>query len=234
MKLVEMTDAYEEQLFQIPLFRDLPLNIKHTILDSLDYRVFEISKNEIVVRQNSNCEHLYVLIEGKLKVDIIDVLGNEVMIEYIVAPRAFATPHLFKNDTTLPATFKSIEDGIFFTATKKSVFELISKYPDLLKSFLCISGNCDKCTTLRLRALSYKNVRSRFVAYLFEQRDTNREANTDIITIEHNQVQLADYLCVTRPALTKEINKMIKEGLISMDGKRVELLKINELKRIIL
>ena len=40
----------------------------------------------------------HVLLEGKLRVDIIDGLGNEVMIEYIVAARAFATPHLFSSD----------------------------------------------------------------------------------------------------------------------------------------
>jgi CRP/FNR family transcriptional regulator, dissimilatory nitrate respiration regulator len=55
-----------------------------------------------------------------------------------------------------------------------------------------------------------------------------------VVKIEHNQVQLADYLCVTRPALTREINKMMKERLISMKGKTVELLQIAELKRVIL
>ena len=230
MEQTEMTTIYKERLFQIPLFRDLPLNIKQSILESLYCTVYKIAKNEIVAKQNSNCDQLYVLIEGKLKVDIIDGLGNEVMIEHIVSPRAFATPHLFKEDTTLPATFKSIEEGVLLTAPKKAVFALITQYPDLLKSFLCISGNCNKCTTLRLRALSYKNIRSRFVAYLFEQKDTE----SNVVNIEHNQVQLADYLCITRPALTKEINKMIKEGLIIMDGKRVELIGVSELKRIIL
>lgn len=199
-------------------------------MDKLDYTVYDIKKGDIVAKQDSECRHLFVLLEGQLEVDIIDALGNDVFIEYIVAPRAYATPHLFKKDTTLPATFTVIEDGVLFTATKDSVFKLISENPDLLKSFLSVSGNCNKCTVLRLRALSYKNVRSRFIAYLFEQKS---EGN-DVIEIEHNQVQLAGYLCVTRPALTKEINKMIKEGLISMKGKVVHLLDIPQLKKSLL
>lgn len=182
-------------------------------------------KGDIIAKQNSDCKHLYILLKGKLDVNIIDALGNPVFIEYIKAPRAFATPHLFKKDTTLLATFTAMEDGLLFTATKESVFKLISENPDLLKNFLAVSGNCNKCTVLRLRALSHKTVRSRFVAYLFEQRT---EDSTDI-EIEHNQVQPAGYICVTRPALTKEINKMIKEGLILMDGKRVRLLNIPRL-----
>jgi CRP-like cAMP-binding protein len=68
------------------------------------------------------------------------------------------------------------------------------------------------------------------VAYLFEYK----AENSSVVKIEHNQVELADYLCVTRPALTREINKMMKERLISMKGKTVELLQIAELKRVIL
>ena len=68
------------------------------------------------------------------------------------------------------------------------------------------------------------------MAYLFEYK----AENSSVVKIGHNQVQLADYLCVTRPALTREINKMMKERLISMKGKTVELLQIAELKRVIL
>ena len=35
---------------------------------------------------------------------------------------------------------------------------------------------------------------------------------------------VAEYLNVSRPALSKEINKIIKEGLITMEGKKIEIL----------
>ena len=38
------------------------------------------------------------------------------------------------------------------------------------------------------------------------------------------QDELAEYLNVSRPALSKEINKIIKEGLITMEGKKIEIL----------
>lgn len=230
MRRIACTDHHEQLLFRIPLFRDLPLHFKESLLDKLEYAIYDVKKNDVIARQNMPCKHFMVLLEGRLRVDIIDALNNETLIEYIVAPRAFATPHLFQADNSLPATFKAVEDGVFLTATKESLFKLISEIPDLLKSFLCVAGNCNKCTVLRLKALSYKNVRSRFVAYLFEQQS---EGN-DTVEIEHNQVQLADYLCVTRPALTKEITKMVKEGLITMKGKTVHVLNPSELKTAVL
>ena len=220
MRKITLTDEYKEQLFLIPLFRDLPLNIKHSLLDRLDISVYEVNKKDIIATQGTLCKKLYVLLEGKLRVDIIDGLGNEVMIEYIVAARAFATPHLFSSDGTLPATFPAIEDGILLTASKESMFKLISEEPKILHNFLCITGNCNVCTVTRLKTLSRKTVRERFVVYLLE----HRKKNTTTVNIIHNQATLAEYLNVTRPALSKEINKMIKEGIIEMEGKTVRIL----------
>ena len=100
MRKITLTDKHQELLFQIPLFRDLPLNIKHSLLDRLDISLYSVDKKDIIATQGTLCKKLYVLLEGKLRVDIIDGLGNEVMIEYIVAARAFATPHLFRINTS--------------------------------------------------------------------------------------------------------------------------------------
>lgn len=230
MNKTMLTDSLQHLFYEIPLIKDLALNLKHSLLERLDYTVYDIKEGDIIARQDSECKYLYVLLEGQLDVNIIDMLGDEIFIEYIVAPRAFATPHLFNDNSTLPATFRAIKNGVLLLATKDSVFNLMSENPGLLKSFLCVSGKCNKCTTLRLKALSYKNVRSRFIAYLFERRV---EAN-NTVEIEHNQAQLAGYLSVTRPALSKEINKMIREGLISANGKTIHLLDVAQLKKSII
>ena len=220
MKKIQLTDTRKEKLFQIPLFRNLPLNIKESLLEKLDFVVYIANKKEIVVTQGTPCNKLYVLLEGKLRTDIIDGLGNEVMIEYIIAPRTFATPHLFSSDNTLPATFTALED---------STFKVISQDPQVLHNFLCIAGNCNICTVSRLKPLSRKTVRERFIVYLFE----HKKKDSLIVEITHTQSQLAEYLNVSRPALSKEINKIIKEGLITMEGKRVEILNKAALEKFI-
>ena len=51
MKKIQLTDTHKEKLFQIPLFRDLPLNIKESLLEKLDFVVYAADKKEIVVTQ---------------------------------------------------------------------------------------------------------------------------------------------------------------------------------------
>lgn len=86
MEKILLDEKYEQLLFQIPLLRDLPHNIKQSLLEKLEYSVYSIDKKDIVARQGTPCKKLYILLEGKLRVDIIDGLGNKVMVEYIVAP----------------------------------------------------------------------------------------------------------------------------------------------------
>lgn len=228
MKKIPLTDSHKKKLFQIPLFRDLPLPIKESLLEKLDFTVYAASKKEIVVTQGTPCNKLFVLLEGKLRTDIIDGLGNEVMIEYIIAPRTFATPHLFNSDNTLPATFTALEDSVLLMATKESTFKVISQDPQVLHNFLCIAGNCN-ISVSRLKPLSRKTVRERFIVYLYE----HKKKDSLIVEITHTQSQLAEYLNVSRPALSKEINKIIREGLIMMKGRRVEILNKIALEKFI-
>ncbi|MDR2914956.1 MAG: cyclic nucleotide-binding domain-containing protein, partial [Tannerella sp.] len=201
MEQITLTDEHKKILYDIPLFEGISNNVKPILLERLDFVLYGIEKNDIIARQNTPCKSLYILLEGQLRVDIIDGWGNNVMIEDIIAPRAFATPHLFSKDSTLPATFTVTIKGTLLKATKESVFKLISEEPDLLKNFLCVTGNCNKCTVTRLRTLTQKTIRNRIIVYLLEKKRTDQ----DWVMADHNNSQLADYLCVTRPALSKEI-----------------------------
>ena len=222
MVKVEFTDEYQKILWQISLFKDMDVSLQRRLPLELELSVYEVTRKEVVLKQDTYCNHLYVLLKGELEVNIVDVAGNLVKVEDIRAP------HLFGDKNLLPATFTASKDSVLLMATRTSVFKLISSVPDLLHRFLCVTGNCNKCTVTRLRILSYKMLRSRLVYYFMEHKTS---PNTAIL--EHNQVQLAEYLGVTRPALSKEINKMMKEGLISINKKVVTLEDMAALKEYI-
>ena len=109
-------------------------------MDELEFTLYKVSRKEVVLQQDTRCNHLYVLLKGELEVNIIDVAGNLVKVEEIIAPRAFATPHLFGENNILPATFTVSKDSILLMATRTSVFKLISSVPQLLHSFLCVTA----------------------------------------------------------------------------------------------
>lgn len=65
MKKIQLTNAHKEKLFQIPLFRDLPLNIKESLLDKLDFVIYAADKKEIVVTQGTTLQQTICVIGRK-------------------------------------------------------------------------------------------------------------------------------------------------------------------------
>jgi CRP-like cAMP-binding protein len=209
------------EIFSIPLFRNFTKEMQREVLERLDYRIDEYPKGEVIARQGTVCKYLHLLLKGKLYVDVIDVSGNEVRVETIRASRSFATPHIFAEKNTFPATFTVVEDVILFRATKESVFALMNNVPQFLQNFLCVSTNCNKCTLTRLRVLTFRSIRTRFIYYLF---DHIKDGSDTVELNDHNLVQLAEYLGITRPALSKEIKKLTDEGHIAFSHRQVKII----------
>ena len=158
MNEISLTESLQQTLFRIPLFEGAPESLRASLTERLDARLYALEKNEIVAHQGTVCRALYVLLEGRVRTDLVDEWGNRVTIETIVAPRSFATPHLFSRDQTLPATFTATMPSTLLMAPRESVFRLISEEPYLLKNFLHVSGNCNHCTSVRLRILTQRTV----------------------------------------------------------------------------
>jgi len=217
-------------IFTIPLFRNFTEEMRKEVLNRLDYRIDEYPKGEIIARQGTSCKYLHLLLKGKLYVDVIDVSGNEVRVESIYAPRSFATPHIFAEKNIFPSTFTVVEDATLLRATRESVFSLMNSIPLFLHNFLCVSTNCNKCTLTRLRVLTFRSIRTRFIYYLF---DHIKDGSDTVELHEHNIVQLAEYLGITRPALSKEIKKLTDEGLIAFSHRTVKILHRQELSHML-
>ena len=72
--------------------------------------------------------------------------------------------------------------------------------------------------------VSAKNIRTRVMKYLSHLAI---EENSKIFTIPFNRQEMADYLNVERTALSKELSKMQKEGLISYYKNTFKILEKN-------
>ena len=95
---------------------------------------------------------------------------------------------------------------------------------------LLLNTNCNKCTLTRLHVLTFRSIRARFIYYLFEHL---KDGSDTVELREHNLVQLAEYLCITRPALSKEIKKLTEEGYISFSHRTVKILKKQALSHLL-
>lgn len=72
--------------------------------------------------------------------------------------------------------------------------------PVLLHNFLCVSTSCNKCTMTRLRVLSFRGIRSRYIYYLID----HLKEGEDTVDMEHNQVRLPSISASRGPPFPKK------------------------------
>jgi CRP/FNR family transcriptional regulator, dissimilatory nitrate respiration regulator len=76
--------------------------------------------------------------------------------------------------------------------------------------------------------LSKKSLRGKIAAFLLEEYQ-NTNLNTFVLPFNRNE--LADFLNVSRPGLSREMGRMRDEGLLEFHKESVKLKDINALKR---
>ena len=77
-------------------------------------------------------------------------------------------------------------------------------------------------TSNKVEILAERGLRDRVLVYLHILQG---KSGTDTVTIKMSREQLAQFLCVNRSALSNELSKMKKEGIIDFKGPRFTILK---------
>lgn len=86
----------------------------------------------------------------------------------------------------------------------------------LIANLLAIMAKKNTLLNAKMSYLTHKTIRGRVLAYLDDQAE---KARSDKFTIPYNRNELADYLCVDRSALSRELRKMKQEGLLDYKSK---------------
>lgn len=82
----------------------------------------------------------------------------------------------------------------------------------IIQNLLLVSSKNNIILTRKISHLSKRTTRDKILSYLSSQFQLQ---NTEEILIPFNRQQLADYLAVDRSALSNELSKMQKDGIIS-------------------
>jgi len=91
----------------------------------------------------------------------------------------------------------------------------------LLENLLSILTTKNLLLTRKKEHISKRTTREKILSNLSE---TSSKLGTSSFTISFNRQQLADFLSVDRSVMSKELGKMQKEGMISIDKKSFHLL----------
>lgn len=192
--------------------------------DCLKAKIKTYQKGEYVCRVGERISDITVLVSGRLHIRRSDFWGNSNIISSIEAGEMFGEAYVTPNSGTILNDVIAVENStvIFFNAGK-IITTCPSSCPHHTKVvqnlFFAISDKNRKLVQ-KLGHMSNRSIREKLMSYLSEE---SSRQNSSTVFIRFNRQELADFLSVDRSAMSNELSKMRKEGLLEYDKNRFTL-----------
>ena len=173
-------------------------------------------KGETLLIAGTITERMGLVLEGSVTIESNDAWGNRTIISHVGKGQVFAETYaLMENEPMLVDVTASEDCRILFLRSGRiqslnsSLESWALKY---ITNLLTISMHKNLILSGRSFHTAPKTIRGRLMAYLNSVSLQRRSREFDI---PFDCQQLADYLNLERSALSKELGKMQREGLIS-------------------
>lgn len=193
-------------------------------------RVADYEKDSVLFHTGDQTEEFGVLLSGEIHIENIDLWGNRIILHNICAGQSFAETYAF---CKVPMTVDVIavrSSRVLFMhlgMLLRPENQTKSWYSKLLYNLLILSTNKNLAWSSRIFCISSKSVRVRVMTYLSAEAVKRGQKE---FTIPFDRQQMADYLNVDRSALSKELGRMQREGILTFHKNKFQLHTTNDLE----
>jgi len=213
-------------LKQTALFRGLTEDEIACVLRCFSARTVRFAKNAFILRAGDAVTDVGLVLEGSVHVVKEDFWGERTLVTVLGEGELFGESFAAARAETLPVSVIAAEpSGILLLDFRNLITpcgSACSFHAHLIGNLLGILAARNLMLNRKLEHLSMRTIRRKLLSYLSEQAVLH---NSRRFRIPYNRQQLADYLGVDRSALSAELGKMRREGLLSFHRQEFELLR---------
>lgn len=206
------------------LFRGIEVEEIPAVLDSLGFEQKKFTKGEIIFRAGDIPASFGIVLSGSVIIENTDFWGNTSVLDKIKAGQTFGATYAFAEGKALMVNVVATEEAeVLFLHVKRLLGvqpQPCLHYNTLMKNLLSVFAQKNLHLSRRIFHTSSKSIRGRLMSYLSHQAASCRNWS---FSIPFDRQQLADYLSVDRSALSHELGKMQKEGLLKTSKNHFEL-----------
>lgn len=196
-----------------------------SMLSCLGARLQNYKKGEYVLREGERLSDILVLAEGKLHIQRDDYWGNRNILGQIGVGEIFGEAYVAPESGNLLNDVIAVEDSAVFFFDVKRVITTCSSacrfHTMVVQNLFYNISEKNRSLVQKLGCISRRTTREKLIAYLSSEAKKQNSAN---ITIPFNRQQLADYLSVDRSAMSSELSRMRREGLLEFERNRFRLM----------
>lgn len=192
------------------------------VFNKFSYKIKGYSKGEIVHLQNEKSETMDIILEGELSVQKIDREGNILKVVVFTGGDLVGTNLLFSSSNHYPMTVVSDTKTIVLHINKELVLELSRKNLKFMDALLREVSDKALLLNNKIDRMTLKTIREKIIDFLTYESYIQKSSK---VKLAMSKKDLAQRMGIQRSSLSRELNKMRKDGLIEFDSKTITLKK---------
>ena len=178
-------------------------------------------KDAYIYRAGDVTGRLGVVMEGAVNIIKDDVWGHRKIIENIGGGQIFGETYACLKGEPLMVDVQASERSRILFMDVNRILTTCSSSCDfhnrLIRSLMYVLAGKNLMLTKKMDIITPKSLRERVMVYL-SQESVKQGCRT--VTVPFNRQQMADYLSVDRSALSAELSRMQRDGVISYEKNR--------------
>lgn len=200
------------------LFRGASPQEAEAMLNCLGAAERGYTKGEQIYHSGDYVSDLGMVLSGSVLIQTDDLWGNTTVLDRIGPGQIFAETYACVPGEPLMVDVVAAEGTQVLFLNVERVLRVCSHtcahHSKLIRNLLLLSAQKNLNLSRKIFYTSSKTIRGRLLSYLSYQARRN---GTPSFTIPFNRQQLADYLNVERSALSNELSKMQRDGLLVVE-----------------
>jgi CRP-like cAMP-binding protein len=215
------------QLQKSKLFKDLSEDNIQNLLSNIPYQLKSYSKEEVVAFEGDDCSQLGMVLEGALEVKKLYPSGKIVTVSELLLGNTFGEAVIFSKAHKYPATIIVKEKAQVIYIKNEDIIKLCGENGDFLKAFLALLSEKILVLNKKVSNLAMESIRQKLASFVMEEAN---KAKSMTIKLPMSKKDLAEYMGIQRPSLSRELIKMREEGLIDFSKDKIMIKDLESLK----
>lgn len=211
------------EIFQIPIFHKINKEELDLLRQQGCMRQQQFLKNTTIFHMGDTISELGIVLSGSVVVENTDLWGNRSILSHISQGQVFAETYALCGEPMMVSAITAEPSEILFLNLQRLQYlspKAASCRSVIMQNLLRISVQKNLILSNRIFCTTPKTIRERLLIYLTGQ--AVRTGST-AFEIPFDRQGMADYLNLDRSALSKELGKMRKEGILDFHKNKFTL-----------
>lgn len=206
------------------LFQGISAEETRASLDCLSAVQKRFKKNQTVYHRGDCVSNIGLVLAGAVNIVKYDIWGNQAILDHVCGGQMFGETYACLQGEPLTVDVIAAEETeiLFLDVNRvmKTCSSSCSFHSRIISNLVYILAKRNQNLTSKMDHITPRTIRERVLSYLSAQAVKSGSCSFEI---PFNRQQMADYLSVDRSALSIELSKLQKEGLISFQKNKFEL-----------